>query len=189
MSNLIHNPQTSACLIGFLYSPSHQVILFAISQEYIFVNMGRTIPSYRIATEIERIRWRPFRSMLNKKDRKLFDNMLNLPRLYNTAGMMVCRPVVFHSVIISILFYHYKQLQEMVKRAKDRITTDQLNICPKCKRGMLETTRNKKVSLCDNCGWAKIEMTMAYYEEIFRKLKMNGQQKMLDYENGPKTEM
>ena len=151
--------------------------------------MGRTIPSYRIATEIERIRWRPFRSMLNKKDRKLFDNMLNLPRLYNTAGMMVCRPVVFHSVIISILFYHYKQLQEMVERAKDGITTDQLNRCTKCKRGMLETTRNKKVSICDNCGWAKIEMTMTDYEEIFRNLKMIGQQKMLDYENGPKTEM
>jgi hypothetical protein len=99
--------------------------------------MGRTIPSYRIATEIERIRWRPFRSMLNRKDRKLFDNMLNLPRLYNTAGMMAGRPVVFHSVIISILFYHYKQLQEMVKRAKDGITTDQLIKCPKCKRGIL----------------------------------------------------
>jgi len=126
--------------------------------------------------------------MLNRKDRKLFDNMLNLPRLYNTAGMMASRPVVFHSVIISILFYHYKQLQEMVKRAKDGITTDQLIKCPKCKRGILETTRSKKVSICDNCGWAKIEMTMADYEEIFRKQKMDGQQKMLDYENGPKTE-
>lgn len=77
----------------------------------------------------------------------------------------------------------------MVERAKDGITTDQLNRCTKCKRGMLETTRNKKVSICDNCGWAKIEMTMTDYEEIFRNLKMIGQQKMLDYENGPKTEM
>lgn len=144
--------------------------------------MGRTIPSYRIATEMERIRWRPFRSMLNMKDRKLFDNMLNLSRLYNTAGMMACRPVVFHSVIISILFYHYRQLQEMVKLAKDEITEDQLNRCPRCKSGILETTRNKKISICDNCGWAKIEMTMADYEEIFRKQKMN-QHKILDYNN------
>ena len=144
--------------------------------------MGRTIPSYRIATEIERIRWRPFRSMLNRKDRKLFDTMLNLPRLYNTAGMMVCRPVVFHSVIVSILFYHYKQLQEMVKRANDGITADQLSKCPRCKTGILETTRNKKISVCDNCGWAKIEMTMADYEEMFRKQKMSPE-KILDYNN------
>jgi hypothetical protein len=147
--------------------------------------MGRTIPTYRIATEIERIRWRPFRSMLNRKDRKLFDSMLNLPRLYNTAGMMVCRPVIFHSVIISILFYHYKQLQKMVNRAKDGITAGQLNRCPKCKRGMLETTRNKKVSICDNCGWAKIEMTMADYEEMFKQQKMICPQKISDYNNGP----
>jgi hypothetical protein len=144
--------------------------------------MGRTIPSYRIATEIERIRWRPFKSMLNRKDRKLFDNMLNLPRLYNTAGMMAGRPVVFHSVIISILFYHYKQLLEMVKRAKDGTGEEQLNGCPRCKSGILETTRNKKISVCDNCGWAKIEMTMADYEEMFGKQKMN-QHKILDYDN------
>lgn len=143
--------------------------------------MGRTIPSYRIAAEIERARLRPFRLMLNRRDRKLFDSMLNLPRLYNTAGMMAARPVVFHSVLIAILFHHYKQLQEMVKRTKDGIAADQLNRCPKCKNGILETTRNKKISVCDNCGWAKIEMIMADYEEMFKQQKMGGQQKILGY--------
>jgi hypothetical protein len=134
--------------------------------------MGRTIPSYRIATEIERKRWRPFRSMLNKKDRKLFDDMLNLPRLYNSAGVMAGRPIVFHSVIIAILFHHYKQLHEIVKSVKDyknKTTTDKIKKCEKCKRGILEHTRNKKVDICDNCGWAKIEMTLADYEELCKK--------------------
>jgi len=35
--------------------------------------MGRTIPSFRIASEIEEGKWRPFRSALDKKDRKMFD--------------------------------------------------------------------------------------------------------------------
>ena len=35
--------------------------------------MGRTIPSYRIASEIERWKCRPFRHELDKKDRKMFD--------------------------------------------------------------------------------------------------------------------
>jgi hypothetical protein len=131
--------------------------------------MGRTIPSYRIATEVERKRWRPFRLMLNRKDRKLFDSMLSLPRLYNSEGMMAGRPVVFHSVVIAILFHHYKQLQEMVKSDKDfknETKEDIVKKCPKCKRGILDPTRNKKVSICDNCGWAKIEMTMADYAEL-----------------------
>ena len=70
----------------------------------------------------------------------------------------------------------------MVKRAKDGTSEDQPNGCPRCKSGILKTTRNKKISVCDNCGWAKIEMTMADYEEMFRKQKMN-QHKILDYNN------
>jgi hypothetical protein len=35
------------------------------------IGMGRTVPSYRIATEIEKAKWKPFRAMLDMKDRKL----------------------------------------------------------------------------------------------------------------------
>jgi hypothetical protein len=38
--------------------------------------MGGTVPSYRMATETEKAKWKPFRQMLNKKDKKLFDQML-----------------------------------------------------------------------------------------------------------------
>ncbi|HEU5446212.1 MAG TPA: hypothetical protein VFU67_03650 [Nitrososphaeraceae archaeon] len=39
--------------------------------------MGRTIPSYRIATEIERSKWKIFRQSLDNKDRKEFDKMFS----------------------------------------------------------------------------------------------------------------
>jgi hypothetical protein len=32
--------------------------------------MGRTIPSFRIALEMEERRWKPFRNALDKSDRK-----------------------------------------------------------------------------------------------------------------------
>jgi len=41
--------------------------------------MGRTIPSYRIASEMEIRKWRLFRKLLDKKDRKKFDDMLSIP--------------------------------------------------------------------------------------------------------------
>ena len=75
--------------------------------------MGRTIPSFRIAAEIERAKWRDFRSILNKEDRKLFDEMLSYSRLNNSACMIQAKPIVFYSVMMSILFHHYKQLMEL----------------------------------------------------------------------------
>jgi hypothetical protein len=48
--------------------------------------MGRTIPSFRIASEIEIRKWRSFRHAFDKKDRKTFDEMLSIPRLYHVAG-------------------------------------------------------------------------------------------------------
>jgi hypothetical protein len=76
--------------------------------------MGRTIRSYRIASEIEIWKWKPFRKLLDKQDRKKFDEMLSIPRLYNAAGTMACRPVLIHVILMSIIFEHYKKLTKIV---------------------------------------------------------------------------
>jgi hypothetical protein len=47
--------------------------------------MGRTIPSFRLALEMEIAEWSPFLNALDKKDRKLFDDMFDIPRLYTSA--------------------------------------------------------------------------------------------------------
>jgi len=75
--------------------------------------MGRTIPSFRVASEIEIRKWRSFRHALDKKDRKTFDEMLYIPRLYNVAGTMACRPILIHVILMSIIFEHYKQLSKI----------------------------------------------------------------------------
>ncbi|RPJ25167.1 MAG: hypothetical protein EHM25_11445 [Nitrosopumilales archaeon] len=75
--------------------------------------MGRTVPSYRIATEMEKSKWKSFRQALDKKDRKIFDEMFSYSRLYNTAGVGACKPVLLHPILMSIIFEHYKQLNEL----------------------------------------------------------------------------
>jgi hypothetical protein len=77
--------------------------------------MGRTIPSYRIAAEMERSKWRIFRKSLDKKDRKKFDKMFSYSRLYNSAGSNACRPVLIHPIIMSIIFEHYEQLEKLLR--------------------------------------------------------------------------
>jgi len=87
--------------------------------------MGRTVHSFRIAAEIERTKWKQFRSYLDKKDRKTFDQMYDCVKLHNTACMMACRPVVIHSVLMSIIFEHYKQLTKLMNQQRARDKTSQ----------------------------------------------------------------
>jgi hypothetical protein len=47
--------------------------------------MGRTIPSFRMASVEEQKEWREFRQALDKKDRKVFDDMFSICRLYNSV--------------------------------------------------------------------------------------------------------
>ena len=77
--------------------------------------MGRTVPSYRIASERERRKWKIFRDQLDKSERKTFDEMMSISRLYNVAGVGSCKPVLLHPIVMSIILDHYKQLKKIQK--------------------------------------------------------------------------
>lgn len=78
--------------------------------------MGRTIPSFTMALVEEESQWKPFRGRLDKQDRTAFDDMFAIPRLYISSCMYSANPIVLHPIILSILFHHYKQLDELVTR-------------------------------------------------------------------------
>jgi hypothetical protein len=88
--------------------------------------MGRTVPSFRMAAEIERTKWKQFRSYLDKKDRKMFDQMYDYVKLNNAACSNACRPVVIHAVLMSIIFEHYKQLTKLKEQKKVKDTDNEL---------------------------------------------------------------
>ncbi|MDQ3852431.1 MAG: hypothetical protein M3299_06325 [Thermoproteota archaeon] len=69
--------------------------------------MGRTIPSFRTVLAMEKEEWKPFRNALSKSDRKNFDQMWDIPRLYASACSNSCQLVPLHPIIMSILFHHY----------------------------------------------------------------------------------
>jgi hypothetical protein len=58
--------------------------------------------------------WKPFRAALGKKERKEFDDMWDIPRLYITACSNSVQLVPLHPIMISILFHHYKELTELM---------------------------------------------------------------------------
>src|SRR5919198_2854950 len=80
--------------------------------------MGRTIPSFRIALAMEERRWKPFRNALDKSDRKEFDEMFTIPRLYLSACSYSTQTVRVYPIMISILLHCFKQLVESIENVK-----------------------------------------------------------------------
>ncbi len=75
--------------------------------------MGRTIPSFRIATVLEEKEWKLFRKYLkNKNEKKLFTHMFLTANLYNSACSNTVNPIRIHPIMISIILHHYKMLKE-----------------------------------------------------------------------------
>jgi hypothetical protein len=75
--------------------------------------MGRTIPSFRIASMIEQNEWKPFRNSLDKSERKIFDDMFSISHLYNSACSYSVKYIRIYPVFMSIIFHHYKQLTKL----------------------------------------------------------------------------
>jgi hypothetical protein len=103
--------------------------------------MGRTIPSFRLALAMEKEDWKPFRNALDKSDRKKFDEMFDIPRLYTSACSYAVQPVRVYLILMSILLYHFKELTQCVKEV-ERIEA-RLN-SSKNKGGLLLTSEHEE---------------------------------------------
>jgi hypothetical protein len=80
--------------------------------------MGRTIPSFRIASVIEEKEWKSFRNLLDKSERKIFDDMFAISHLYNSACSYSAKYVRIHPIFMFIIFHHYKQLTKLTEQVE-----------------------------------------------------------------------
>jgi hypothetical protein len=68
---------------------------------------------------MENKKWKPFRDALDKKERKDFDDMWDIPKLYISACSNSVQLVPLHPIVISILFHHYKELLECKREVEE----------------------------------------------------------------------
>jgi hypothetical protein len=61
--------------------------------------MCRTVPSFRIAFEMEKAEWKPFRNALDKSERKEFDEMFDIPTLYLSACFNSVQLIALHPIL------------------------------------------------------------------------------------------
>jgi hypothetical protein len=60
--------------------------------------MGRTIPSFRMASVEEQKEWKKFRQTLDKSDRKAFDGMFSISHMYNAACSFAAKPIRIQNI-------------------------------------------------------------------------------------------
>jgi hypothetical protein len=82
--------------------------------------MGRTIPSFRLASVEEEIEWKVFRNALDKSDRKIFDEMFSISHLYNSACSYAANPIRIRPIFMSIMLHHYEQLHKLSKEMNQK---------------------------------------------------------------------
>jgi hypothetical protein len=105
--------------------------------------MGRTIPSFRLALAMEKEDWKPFRNALDKSDRKKFDEMWDIPRLYTSACSYSVQPVRLYPILMSILLHHHKQLTRCMSEA-ERI---EAKVNSKKKTGLMMTEEKEEEAM------------------------------------------
>jgi hypothetical protein len=81
--------------------------------------MGRTVPSFRIVLAEEKAESKSFRNALDKKEKKEFDEIWDIPKLYVSACSIAVQLVPLQPIMISILFHHYKELKECILEVEE----------------------------------------------------------------------
>jgi hypothetical protein len=88
---------------------------------------------------MEKEEWKPFRNALDKSDRKKFDEMFDIPRLYTSACSYVVQPVRLYPILMSILLFNFKQLTQCiseVERIEARVSKNKKELIRENEEGM-----------------------------------------------------
>ena len=81
--------------------------------------MGKTVESYRLALDDEIRRWNGFSKTLRSEDREAFDVLMDACRGYASAGSNAVRPLLFETMVMSILLSQQIRLQRLQKELDD----------------------------------------------------------------------
>ncbi len=79
--------------------------------------MGRTVPTYRMASETLFQSWSDFRRALSQEDRAAFDRLSDKVRLHASACSVAAFLDPLEGALLSILLEQEKELERLRKKA------------------------------------------------------------------------
>jgi hypothetical protein len=79
--------------------------------------LGKTVPSYRMAIEVEMQTWKHFRNTLvGEEEKQAFDLMMDYCRMQSMAAQNACKPVLFEPMVMSILLEQQKRIRTLQRK-------------------------------------------------------------------------
>jgi len=81
--------------------------------------LGRTVPSFRPALEMEIESWKDFKRALSPEERKFFDQVMDHARIHADAGSMAARPVLSEFLFFSVALEQEERIEELEKRISE----------------------------------------------------------------------
>jgi hypothetical protein len=89
-------------------------------RSFLEAKLGKTVESYRMALEEEIHRWDGFERALRKPDREAFEELMDMSRIGAKAAGNACNPILFESMIMSILSGIQKMIINLEKKMEGR---------------------------------------------------------------------
>ncbi len=81
------------------------------------INMGKTVPTYRIAVEEEIAKWKPFRDALpSEEEKQAYDEVMDMIRNNAMAASNSCNPILFEPMVMSILLGQERQMRTLRRK-------------------------------------------------------------------------
>ena len=77
--------------------------------------MGKSVPSYRMALEVEIARWRGFGKALRVEEREAFEAVMDACRSYASAGSNATNAIIFEPMVMSILLHLQLKVSRLEK--------------------------------------------------------------------------
>ncbi len=77
--------------------------------------MGRTILSFRLLIDMDELEWKQFRNYHCRHDKKNFNNVLSISKLYCHSLSNLTNPIIILSIFMAILFYNEKIMYLILK--------------------------------------------------------------------------
>lgn len=84
-------------------------------------SMGRTLPPFRPALEMELETWKEFRRGLRQEDRPIFDELTDDARKHADAGSLAGRPLLTEVIFFSIAIEQQKRIKNLESKMVDLV--------------------------------------------------------------------
>ena len=75
--------------------------------------MDKTVESFKVDLEEEICRWSGFARALRRPDREAFEELMDMCRNNAMATGNACKPIIFESMVMSILLGQQKKLRKL----------------------------------------------------------------------------